>query len=330
MKVLVTGGAGFIGSHLVEALLARGDTVTVIDDCSTGSIENARLHEGHPAYKFVLGSVLDRPLFEELAADSEHIYHLAAAVGVRWVIDHPLQSIMTNVRGTEIVLETAERTGARVLIASTSEAYGKNDADTLQEDDDRILGSTKVTRWLYAATKSLDECLAFAYWQEKQLPSVIVRFFNTIGPRQTGRYGMVVPRFVEQALRGEPITVYGDGQQTRCFTDVRDVVRAITALMDADVALGEVFNVGQPSEISIERLARRIIELTESRSEIALIPYDEAFAGGGFEDMRRRVPNVEKLRRVIGFSPAIPLDETLRHIVEERRSWLGEELRVKS
>jgi UDP-glucose 4-epimerase len=210
-----------------------------------------------------------------------------------------------------------------VFIASTSEAYGKNDSDMLSEDDDRILGSTRVTRWLYAATKSLDECLAFAYWQEKQLPLVIVRFFNTIGPRQTGRYGMVVPRFVEQALRNEPITVYGDGQQTRCFTDVRDVVRAIMALMDSDEALGEVFNVGQSSEITIDDLARRIRQLAQSESEIALVPYDQAFAGGGFEDMRRRVPNVEKLRRVIGFSPSIPLDETLRHIVEERRASLA-------
>ena len=323
MKVPVTGGAGFIGSHLVEALLARGDAVTVIDDCSTGSLDNARLHDGHPNYQFVQGTVLDRSLFESLAADADHIYHLAAAVGVRWVIDNPLQSIITNVRGTEIVLETAERTGARVLIASTSEAYGKNDSDMLSEDDDRILGSTRVTRWLYAATKSLDECLAFAYWQEKQLPVVIVRFFNTIGPRQTGRYGMVVPRFVEQALRNQPITVYGDGEQTRCFTDVRDVVRAITALMSSDRALGEVFNVGQSSEISIHHLALRIRELAESSSEIALVPYDQAFTGGGFEDMRRRVPNVEKLRGVVGFSPAIPLDETLRHIVEERRSNLA-------
>jgi UDP-glucose 4-epimerase len=323
MKVLVTGGAGFIGSHLVESLLARGDTVTVIDDCSTGSIENAHMHEGHPTYRFVHGSVLDYPLVEDLIADADHVYHLAASVGVRWVIDNPLQSIITNVRGTETVLETAQRRGARVLIASTSEAYGKNDADMLSEDDDRILGSTRVTRWLYAATKSLDECLAFAYWQEKQLPVVIVRFFNTIGPRQTGRYGMVVPRFVEQALRNEPITVYGDGQQTRCFTDVRDVVRAITALMDSEDALGDVFNVGQSSEISIESLAQRIRHLAQSSSEITLVPYDQAFAGGGFEDMRRRVPNVEKLRRVIGFSPSIPLEETLRHIVEERRGTLA-------
>jgi nucleoside-diphosphate-sugar epimerase len=320
MKVLVTGGAGFIGSHLVEALLARGDTVTVIDDCSTGSIENARLYLGHPRYRFVQGSVLDRGLFEEAATEAEHIYHLAAAVGVRWVIDNPLQSIVTNVRGTEMVLETADRIGARVLIASTSEAYGKNDADMLSEDDDRILGSTRVARWLYAATKSLDECLAFAYWQEKQLPVVIVRFFNTIGPRQTGRYGMVVPRFVDQALRNEPITVYGDGQQTRCFTDVRDVVHAITALMASSNALGEVFNVGQADEISIRDLARKIRDLTQSSSKISLIPYHQAFAGGGFEDMRRRVPNVEKLRRVIGFSPGIPLEETLRHIVAERRA----------
>ncbi|MFN0070865.1 MAG: NAD-dependent epimerase/dehydratase family protein [Chloroflexota bacterium] len=323
MKVLVTGGAGFIGSHLVEALLARGDTVTVLDDCSTGSVENAQLHDGHANFRFVQGTVLDRDLFEGLAANVDQIYHLAAAVGVRWVIENPLQSIITNVRGTEIVLESAARSGARVLIASTSEAYGKNDADMLSEDDDRILGSTKVTRWLYAATKSLDECLAFAYWQEQKLPVVIVRFFNTIGPRQTGRYGMVVPRFVEQALMNEPITVYGDGQQTRCFTDVRDVVRAITALMQAEQALGEVFNVGQSAEISIENLARRIRDLAESNSEISLVPYDQAFASGGFEDMRRRVPNVEKLRRVVGFSPAIPLDETLRHIVDERRAHMA-------
>jgi UDP-glucose 4-epimerase len=322
MKVVVTGGAGFIGSHLTEALLGRGDSVTVLDDCSTGAFSNIELLQQHPKFRFVQGTVLDAATVDELTAEADAIYHLAAAVGVRWVIENPLQSIKTNVRGTEIVLDAADRNKCRVLIASTSEAYGKNDGGPLSEDDDRVLGSTRVTRWLYAATKSLDECFAFAYWQEKKLPVVIVRFFNTIGPRQTGRYGMVVPRFVDQALQNEPMTVYGDGQQTRCFTDVRDTVRAIVSLMDTDAALGNVFNVGQPREITMEDLAKMIRDLCQSTSEISFIPYDQAFASGGFEDMRRRVPNVEALERVTGFKPSIPLEETLRHIVSEHRNHL--------
>lgn len=322
MRILITGGAGFIGSHLAEALVGRGDSVIVLDDCSTGFQSNVAHLESSERFTFVDGSVINSPLVDSLAAEVDAIYHLAAAVGVRWVIENPLQSILTNVRGTEIVLDAAHRHGCRVLIASTSEAYGKNDRDSLSEDDDRILGSTRVTRWLYAATKSLDECLAFAYWEERRLPVVIVRFFNTIGPRQTGRYGMVVPRFVDQALRGVPISVYGDGRQSRCFTDVRDVVRAITALMDSEQALGEVFNVGQPKEIGIADLARLIARITGSDSQVELVPYELAFPGGGFEDMRRRVPNVEKLERVIGFAPSIPLEETLRQIVAEHRERL--------
>jgi UDP-glucose 4-epimerase len=317
MRALVTGGAGFIGSHLAQRLLAGGAEVWVLDDLSTGQRRNLLSVAEHPRFRFVEGSVLDRPLVEELAVASDAVYHLAAAVGVRRIIEQPRRSIEVNLHGTENVLATAPR-GARVLIASTSEVYGKNDSPGLREDADAVYGATSVSRWLYAVTKAADEHLALAYARETGLAVVAVRLFNTIGPRQTGQYGMVVPRFVGQALRGEPITVYGDGQQTRCFTYVDDAVTAMCALMAHPAAAGEVFNVGQPREVTIDALAQRVLDLTGSASPIVHVPYDQVYSQG-FEDMRRRVPDVSKLRRYTGFAPAITLDEALARIVAHLR-----------
>jgi len=314
-RALVTGGAGFIGSHLVERLVRRGEQVTVLDDLSTGRRENLAGVD----CTFVEGSVLDPAAVDELVGGCDVVYHLAAAVGVQYVIQHPLASLETNIRGTENVLRACSAAMRRVLIASTSEVYGKNVKDALSEDDDRLLGSARVARWFYAAAKSIDEAFALAYHQERGLPVVVVRLFNTVGPRQTGRYGMVVPRFVRWALRGEPLRVYGDGQQTRCFTNVADVVRALVLLMDAPSAAGEIFNIGQPSEIRIVDLAERVVALTESESEVKLVPYDDEEAYGpraGYEDMRRRVPDVSKLEQLTGFRPAIPLEQTLREVID--------------
>lgn len=318
MKALVTGGAGFIGSHLVEGLLAAGHEVNVVDDLSTGARHNLAHLEGNRRLQVTIDSILNAPLIDRAIAQSDAVFHLAAAVGVTWVLEHPLGSLETNLRGTDLVLAAADRHRRPTLIASTSEVYGKNDAGPLREDDDRILGSSKVTRWLYATAKAADEALALAYWEERKLPTVIVRFFNTVGPRQTGRYGMVVPRFIGQALHGEPLTVYGDGRQTRCFTYVDDVVRSVLALAECPAAQGEVFNVGRESEISIADLARRVIELTDSRSDVVFVPYEQAYQGG-FEDMRRRVPDVSKLRRYIGYAPDTTLDEALRRILDAER-----------
>ena len=320
-RALVTGGAGFIGSHLVERLIARGDHVTVLDDLSTGQRANLGEVAVHPGFEFVEGSVLDTAAVEGLVERSDVVFHLAAAVGVDWVLRHPLRSLETNIRGTEHVLRAcAAAGGRRVLIASTSEVYGKNDKDALNEDDDRTLGSARLSRWFYASAKAIDEAFALAYWTERKLPVTVVRLFNTVGPRQTGRYGMVVPRFVRWALRNEPLRVYGDGQQTRCFTNVHDVVRALIALVDTPSAAGEIFNIGQPGEIRIIDLARRVIELSESSSEVVLIPYDAAEAYGeraaGFEDMRRRVPDAAKLYAYTGIRPSIGLDQTLREIID--------------
>jgi len=319
VRVLVTGGAGFVGSHLVERLLSEGHEVSVLDDLSTGRLDNLRSVLGRPELRFVEGSVLDRALVEDLVARAEAVYHLAAAVGVRRIIDQPRLSIEVNLRGTEHVLAAAAKAGQRVLVASTSEVYGKNDTGPLREDADSIVGPTHITRWLYAITKAADECLALAYRRETGLPVVVIRLFNTIGPRQTGQYGMVVPRFVRQALRAEPITVYGDGQQTRCFTYVDDVVTAMLALIDHPGAAGEVFNVGQACEVSIEQLARLVRELTRSASPIVYVPYHEAY-GSGFEDMQRRVPDVSKLRCLTGFAPSISLEEALRRIIASERA----------
>jgi UDP-glucose 4-epimerase len=319
-RALVTGGAGFIGSHLVERLIERGDRVTVLDNLSTGRMENLLNVQDSASLAMIEGSVLDRPLVERLVGDADAVYHLAAAVGVDWVLRHPLRSLETNIQGTEHVLRACAERGLRVLIASTSEVYGKNDKDALGEDDDRVLGSARLSRWFYASAKAIDEAFALAYWHERRLPVTVVRLFNTVGPRQTGVYGMVVPRFVRWALHGEPLRVYGDGQQTRCFTNVHDVVRALVALMDTPSAAGEIFNIGQPNEIRIIDLARRVIQLCESASEVKLVAYDAEDAYGeravGYEDMRRRVPDAAKLFEYTGFRPTVALDQTLREVID--------------
>ncbi|MBI3945561.1 MAG: GDP-mannose 4,6-dehydratase [Armatimonadetes bacterium] len=319
MKILVTGGAGFIGSHLTELLLHEGHTVTVIDNLVTGRSENLQHLKGHPNLEFIIDTVLNEERMRHLVPHHDIVMHLAAAVGVRWIIENPLLSIETNIRATEVVLEAAETNGTKVLLASTSEVYGKNEKVPLTEDDDSIIGATQITRWLYANTKATDEFLALAYYRDRKLPVVIVRYFNTVGPRQTGRYGMVVPRFVRQALNGEPLTVYGNGEQARCFTDVRDAVRATAELAMKPEAVGEVFNIGNPREISIRALAELIIRMTGSRSTIRYVPYSEAYPAG-FEDMRRRVPGVEKLRQLLGWAPRIPLEENLARIIDAMRT----------
>lgn len=315
MRVLITGGAGFIGSHLAEALLAAGHSVTAIDNLSTGSRGNVEHLLERPPFQLVVEDVLNEACISRLVSQADVVFHLAAAVGVKWIIDHPLLSIRTNLHATEVVLEQASRYQTKVVLASTSEVYGKNNQGPLREDADSIIGPTTITRWLYANTKATDEFLAYAYHRELALPVVIVRFFNTVGPRQTGRYGMVVPRFVRQALRGEPITIYGDGCQSRCFTYVGDAVRALIRLSETPEAVGEVFNIGSEQEITILELARQILALTGSASPLQLIPYEQAF-DGGFEDMRRRVPDVSKLRAAIGYAPHTPLEENLRRIIQ--------------
>ncbi|KPJ61625.1 MAG: nucleoside-diphosphate sugar epimerase [Latescibacteria bacterium DG_63] len=310
MKVLVTGGAGFIGSHLVEALLKKGDEVWVIDDLSTGRLENIAHLEGNPRFHWCGGTVLDKKLVAETMAHCELVYHLAAAVGVSYVVKHPLKSLITNIRGAEVVLEEASVERKKVILFSSSEVYGKGNCVPFKESDDRVLGPTAVSRWSYATGKAVDEFLALAYCREKDLPTVIVRCFNSCGPRQTGEYGMVVPRFVTQALLEEPISVYGDGQQSRCFSYVGDVVRGVLLLADHPGAVGEVFNIGTDEEITVEGLAIRIKEITGSCSPIVYVPYEEAY-GSGFEDMKRRVPDLSKIGALVGYSPSISLDELL-------------------
>lgn len=317
MRILITGGAGFIGSHLVEELLRKGDEVTVIDDLSTGRRENIAHLKGRPGFCFVQDTIMNESRMRELINGCELIYHLAAVVGVKLVLEHPLKSMEINVRGTEIVLELASKEKKRVLLASTSEIYGKKEDGFFKENDDRILGMTSISRWSYSCSKAMDEFLALAYYREKGLPVVIVRLFNTCGPRQRGRYGMVIPRFVEQALSGKPITVYGDGNQTRSFGYITDVVEAIITLTNHPQAIGEVFNVGSEEGITIADLAKKIKELTNSRSEIVFIPYEEAYEKG-FEDMRHRVPDISKVRRLIGYSPRVKLDEMLEKIIESK------------
>jgi UDP-glucose 4-epimerase len=316
MKVLVTGGAGFIGSHLVEALLGRGDEVWVIDDLSTGREENIAHLMDNPRFHWHYGTVLDKNLVREVMAQCDIVFHLAAAVGVAYVVANPLKSLITNIKGAEVVLEEACVDGKKVVLFSSSEVYGKGNGVPLVESDDRVLGPTAVSRWSYATGKAVDEFLALAYWREKDLPTVIVRCFNSCGPRQTGDYGMVVPRFVTQALLGKPITVYGDGKQSRCFSYVGDVVRGVLRLAEHQGAVGEVFNIGTDEEISIEGLARKIKKLAGSESEIVLVPYENAY-DQGFEDMMRRVPNLSKIHALVGYAPTVSLDELLELTIND-------------
>lgn len=318
MRVLITGGAGFIGSHLAEALLRHDHQVMVIDDLSTGRFSNIEHLVGHPGFRIALETITNETVMDRLVSECDVIFHLAAAVGVQLVVSHPVQVIETNVFGSGMVLRLANRYRRKVLLASTSEVYGKGVNVPYREEDDRLLGPTTRSRWSYACSKSMDEFLALAYHKQNGLPIVIFRLFNTVGPRQTGRYGMVVPRFVSQALRNEPITVYGDGAQTRCFADVRDVVRAILDLSDCSEAIGEVFNIGTTEEISMLDLAERVRILSGSQSEIIRIPYAEAYEEG-FEDFRRRVPDISKIEGVTGFTPQYRLDDILTSIIDDMR-----------
>ena len=314
MRCLITGGAGFIGSHLSEALLAQGEEVFVLDDLSTGSVENIRHLKTNSRFHYIFDSIMNKHLLAELVDESDVIFHLAAAVGVRLIVESPVRTIATNVHGTQNVLDAASKKKKLVFTASTSEVYGKSDKVPFHEDADLVLGPTSKGRWSYAASKALDEFLALSYWKEKKLPVMIARFFNTVGPRQTGRYGMVLPNFVRQALAEEPITVYGTGQQSRCFCDVRDCVQAVLRLIANEKAIGEVVNIGSTQEVTIEELAHRVKQRTNSSSPITHVPYDQAYEPG-FEDMPRRVPAVGKLEGLTGFRPAIPLDDIVDGVV---------------
>jgi len=314
MTALVTGGAGFIGSHLSEALVARGERVIILDDLSTGSVNNIRHLRSHPLVECYFDSRMERSLLCELVDEADVVYHLAAAVGVRRIIESPVRTIETNVKGTELVLECARKKKKMVFIASTSEVYGKNSHAAFREDDDIVLGPSSRSRWSYATSKLLDEFLALAYWKEKNVPVVIGRLFNTVGPRQTGRYGMVLPTLVRQALNGDPLTVFGDGRQTRCFGYVNDVVEAILRLVSCPAAVGEVVNIGNDEEISIEALARMVKQRTQSASPIQFVSYDQAYAPG-FEDMQRRVPCLEKLAALTGFRPTTNLEVIVDEVI---------------
>ncbi|HEY5443476.1 MAG TPA: GDP-mannose 4,6-dehydratase [Pyrinomonadaceae bacterium] len=315
MRVLITGGAGFIGSHLADAYLERGDEVYVIDDLSTGRIENIQHLKGQPRFHYTIDTVHNHPLTAELVDQCDVVFHLAAAVGVKLIVESPVRTIETNVRGTEVVLSIANKKKKKVLVASTSEVYGLSTDVPFREDGNLVMGATTKGRWSYACSKAIDEFLALAYWREKKLPTVVVRLFNTVGPRQTGQYGMVIPTFVRQALSGRPITVYGDGKQSRCFGYVGDIVGALIKLMDHKDAVGNVFNIGSNEEISILQLAQRVKELTQSESEIVFVPYDEAYEEG-FEDMPRRVPDISKIHNLVGFQPQMSLDGILETVID--------------
>ncbi len=319
MRVLITGGAGFIGSYLSEAYLNRGDEVFVIDDLSTGSLENINHLLKNPKFQFTNDTILNRESMLELTGICDVVVHLAAAVGVRLIIEEPLKSIHTNIAGTEIVLELANKFRKKIFIASTSEVYGRNSKVPLNEDDSRIYGSTSIARWSYASSKAMDEFLALAYYRTKQLPIIIGRFFNTVGPRQTGRYGMVIPRFVGQALRNEPITIFGTGEQTRNFTYVEDVVRGVMAVLDEPAAVGQIFNIGSEGEVSINDLAQRVKTLTGSSSRIVHVPYEDAYQEG-FEDMERRVPDISKINRMVGYKNTHTLDDILAKVIAFERT----------
>jgi len=314
LRVLITGGAGFIGSHLADAYLQRGDEVLVIDDLSTGTIENIRHLKNNPRFHYTIDSVHNQPVTAELVDQCDVVVHLAAAVGVKLIVESPVRTIETNVRGTEVVLALANKKKKRVMIASTSEVYGLSADVPFREDGNLVMGATTKGRWSYACSKAIDEFLALAYWREKKLPTTIVRLFNTVGPRQTGRYGMVIPTFVKQALAGRPITVYGNGKQTRCFGFVGDVVGALIKLMDRSDAVGQVYNIGSNEEISISQLAEKVKELTHSDSEIVFVPYDEAYEEG-FEDMPRRVPDITKINQLVGFRPEMTLEGILQSVI---------------
>ncbi|HEX6288686.1 MAG TPA: GDP-mannose 4,6-dehydratase [Herpetosiphonaceae bacterium] len=318
---LITGGAGFIGSYLAEALLARGDSVSIIDDLSTGAIANIRHLKSNSRFSYTLDTIMNEAVLAELIDECDTVVHLAAAVGVQLIVQSPVRTIETNVAGTEVVLKWAAKKGKQVLVASTSEVYGKSTQLPFREDADLLLGSSQMSRWSYACSKLLDEFLALAYYKERDLPVTIVRIFNTVGPRQSGRYGMVIPRFVRAALRHEPLQVYGDGQQRRCFTHVGDTVSALIGLLDNPAAIGEIVNIGSHNEITIESLARRVIELAESDSTLMFVPYDQAYASG-FEDMRRRVPSIEKLQQLTGCAPTFDLDGILRSVIAFERTQL--------
>src|SRR5215831_14930144 len=322
MKILITGGAGFIGSHLAEEHLKRGDEVYIIDDLSTGSMENIWGIKGQSNFHYYLDSVTNHHLMAELVDLCDAVHHLAAAVGVRLIVESPVNTIETNVHGTEVVLQHAAKKRKRVLITSTSEVYGKRDRVPFSEDEDLVMGATDKGRWSYACSKAMDEFMAIAYWKEKKVPTVIARLFNTVGPRQTGRYGMVIPNFVRQALTGKDITVYGDGSQSRCFTHVSDVVGALMRLIDSQKAVGEVYNIGSDREVTILELAERVKSLTGSNSRIVFVPYDQAYEEG-FEDMLRRVPDLSKIHKLIDYQPTFDLDEILESVIDYHRSELA-------
>jgi UDP-glucose 4-epimerase len=319
VRFLITGGAGFIGSHLADELLGRGDDVHVLDDLSTGSIDNLRHLKGKPGFDYTIDSAANAPVVAELVDSADVVFHLAAAVGVQLIVESPVRTIETNVHCTEVVLAQASKKKKPVFIASTSEVYGKSTDLPYREDGDLTLGPTVKGRWSYACSKAIDEFLAIAHWKERKLPTVIGRLFNTVGPRQTGRYGMVIPNFVAQALADRPLTVYGDGTQRRCFCHVADVVRALADLMQREDVYGEVFNIGAESEIEIRKLAERVVELTGSSSEITVAPYDVAYEEG-FEDMQRRLPDTAKIRERIGWQPTRSLDEMLSDVIDEHRA----------
>ena len=318
MRVLITGGAGFVGSHLSEALLERGDEVFILDNLSTGSIDNVVHLKENPKFHYTIDTVANEPVLAELIDRCDIVVHLAAAVGVKLIVEQPVHTIETNVHGTEVVLKHANKKKKLVLIASTSEVYGKSSDVPFREDADLVLGASVKHRWAYACSKLIDEFLALAYWKERKLPVIIVRLFNTVGPRQTGQYGMVIPNFVRQALAGQPITVFGDGSQSRSFTYVGDVVRAMVALINEPRAVGQVFNIGNGHEITIGELAEKVRQMTGSSSEIVKVPYEKAYEAG-FEDMPRRVPDISRIRALIGYEPTVELDETLTRVIEHFR-----------
>lgn len=316
MKILITGGAGFVGSHLADKLIEQGHEITVIDDLSTGRYSNVEHLEGHERFRLIIDTVLNQPLMEDLIRETDRVYHMASAVGVRLIMEQPVKTIETIFHGTDVILKFCSRYRKRVLIPSTSEVYGKGASVPFREDDDLLTGATDKHRWAYACAKTLDEFLALAHWKETRLPVVVVRLFNTVGPRQTGQYGMVVPRFVHAALKNEPITVHGDGSQSRCFGHVYDIVDGLVKLLDAPECFGQVINLGNHEETSIKALAEKAIELTGSTSEIRYIPYEEAY-GDGFEDMRRRVPSLEKAGRLIGYQPTRTLADIINDVANE-------------